>query len=76
MVQNGESPKTYLMNFVYNFGHIFDAIRELVLFFMLDPRGQVNSVHDAGYSLGQSVYYLITPNIYTYPNRYKHVIDE
>ena len=62
-MQNGYDPKTYIMNTVYNFGHIFDNIRDMVLFFQKNPRGQVNSVHDAGYNLGLAVYYLITPQI-------------
>ena len=32
------------MNFVYNFGHIFDALRDVYLFFAEDPRGVVDNV--------------------------------
>jgi hypothetical protein len=32
--KNGYSPKSYLMNIVYNFGFIFDAAREFSLFFI------------------------------------------
>jgi len=66
VVQNGYSPKPYLMNIVYNFGHIWDTLRDFYLFWAEDPRGQVNSVHDAGYNLGFGVYLLITPGIASY----------
>jgi len=64
--QNGLNPKSYLLNLVYNFGGVFDAGRELYLFFKEDPRGQLNNVHDAGYNLGLMLYYLITPSLATY----------
>jgi hypothetical protein len=32
-MQNGYDPKNYIMNSVYNFGHIFDNVRDVVLFF-------------------------------------------
>lgn len=54
------------MNFVYNFGVIFDSFRETVLFFMEDPRGLANNVHDAGYNLGLAIYFLITPETAQY----------
>jgi hypothetical protein len=66
VMQNGYDPKNYLMNSVYNFGHIFDNLRDMVFFFTQNPRGQVNSVHDAGYNLGVAVYYLITPDLAVY----------
>ena len=37
--QNGYNPKNYIMNFVYNFGHIFDNMRDVVLYFTQNPRG-------------------------------------
>jgi len=65
-MQNGYDPKNYIMNTVYNFGHIFDNMRDMVFFFQQNPRGQVNSIHDAGYNLGMAVFYLITPEIAQY----------
>lgn len=65
-MQNGYDPKNYIMNMVYNFGHIFDNLRDVWLFFEQNPRGQVNSIHDAGYNLGIALYYLITPEIAQY----------
>ena len=54
------------MNFVYNFGHIFDNLRDVYLFLAEDPRGRIDDVARAGYSLGQAVYFLITPEIAAY----------
>lgn len=54
------------MNIVYNFGIIFDSIRETTLFFMEDPRSISNNVHDAGYNIGLALYFLITPDIAQY----------
>jgi len=66
LVQNGLDPKNYIMNFVYNFGHIFDNLRNVVMYLVEDPRGQINSVHDAGYNLGLALHYFITPEIAYY----------
>merc|ERR1719198_1306554 len=54
------------MNTVYNFGHIFDNMRDAFMFFYEDPRGQTNNVHDAGYNVGLAVYYFITPDLAIY----------
>jgi hypothetical protein len=64
--ENGYSPKTYVMNSVYNFGHIFDNLRDAIMYFTEDSRGQVNNVHDAGYNVGLALYYFITPDIAYY----------
>ena len=64
--ENGYNPKNYIMNTVYNFGHIFDNIRDVILYFMEDPRGQTQNVHDAGYNLGLAIFYFITPDIAQY----------
>ena len=52
VLDNGYDFKIYLMNFVYNFGHIFDNLRDVYLFLAEDPRGRVDSVARAGFSLG------------------------
>ena len=54
------------MNFVYNFGHIFDSFRDVWLFLTEDPRGQTTNVYDAGFSLGWASYLIITPGIAIY----------
>ena len=64
--QNGYNPKNYIMNVIYNFGHIFDSIRDSVLFLMEDPRGQVTNVYDCGFSLGWATYMIITPGLAVY----------
>ena len=64
--ENGYNPKNYLMNSIYNFGHIFDALRDAWLFILQDPRGQINNVYDVGYSIGWATYMFITPGIARY----------
>jgi len=65
-MENGLDMKAYLFNIVYNFGMIFDSLRDVVLFFEEDPRGQTNNIHDAGYNVGLALYYFITPDIAQY----------
>jgi len=50
--ENGYDPKTYIMNTVYNFGHIFDGIRDTYLFFVEDQRGNPDAVYQMGFKLG------------------------
>jgi hypothetical protein len=64
--ENGYNPKNYLLNSIYNFGHIFDAFRDAWLFLAQDPRGQLNNVYDMGYSIGWATYMFITPGIAIY----------
>ena len=64
--QNGYNPKNYIMNSIYNFGHIFDACRDAVLFLLEDPRGQVTNTYDVGFSLGWASYMIITPGLAIY----------
>lgn len=54
------------MNFIYNFGHIFDSFRDAWLFIVQDPRGQIANVYDCGYSIGWASYMMITPGIAIY----------
>jgi hypothetical protein len=54
------------MNGIYNFGHIFDALRDAYLFVREDPRGQVTNVYDAGFSVGWATYLIITPGLAVY----------
>lgn len=60
------------MNTVYNFGAIFDAVREVVLFFSEDPRGLVDNVHDTGYNLGLALFFIITPDLAVYNSNAVH----
>jgi len=67
------------MNTVYNFGHIFDNMRDVYLYFTENPRGQINSVHDAGYNLGLAMYFFITPELAYYESdalKYEEDNDE
>jgi len=54
------------MNMVYNFGLMYEAGKEIYLFFTQDPRGQVDNIHDTGYYVGLLFYLLITPGLAEY----------
>ncbi len=49
-------PKRILVNTVYNFGHIFDAVRDMVLWFQNGSQGEITGPYDAGYALGTAIY--------------------
>lgn len=72
MLDNGYNPKNYILNVVYNFGHIFDSIRDVYLFLAEDPRGVLNDVHDAGFSTGLALFYVITPGLAIYDSSSVH----
>ena len=45
-------PSAVIDNFVFNFGDIFDALRDTVLYFSTSSRGEYNVPYDAGYGVG------------------------
>ena len=55
------SPRALLNNIIYNFGDIFDAFRDVILFVNDDPRGEYNVPYDAGFGLGTAIYLAIQP---------------
>ena len=54
-------PSTLIDNVVFSFGKIFDSIRDMILFFTQDQRGEYHVPYDAGYGLGTAVYLLFRP---------------
>lgn len=56
-------------NFVFNFGDIFDSIRDTILFFRSSSRGQFSVPYDAGYGLGYAVYEVMQPPTKPKPNK-------
>jgi hypothetical protein len=54
-------PRTFIDNFVFSFGKIFDSIRDMILFFNQDQRGEYHVPYDAGYGLGTAIYLLFRP---------------
>ena len=54
-------PKTVINNIVFNFGDIFDAIRDVILFMTDDARGEFNLPYDAGYGIGTALYLVLKP---------------
>ena len=61
--------KPYLMNIVYNFGDVFDALGGFWFFMKAETRGQEDEVFDAGDSLGQAFFYLINPEMPDYASQ-------
>ena len=47
--------KQIINNIVFNFGKIFDAVRDSILFFTGDSRGQYNIPYDAGFGFGSAL---------------------
>ncbi len=54
-------PRTFIDNVVFSFGKIFDSIRDMILFFTQDQRGEYHVPYDAGYGLGTAIYLLFRP---------------
>jgi hypothetical protein len=48
-----------LDNCVFNFGRIFDSIRDTLLYFNGDTRGQYNIPYEAGLGLGNAIYLIL-----------------
>jgi len=57
-------PRTFIDNLVFSFGKIFDSIRDMILFFNHDQRGEYHVAYDAGFGLGNAVYLLFKPRYY------------
>lgn len=53
--------RTIIDNVIYQFGNIFDSVRDVILFFTDNSRGEFNLPYDAGYGLGNAMYLLLKP---------------
>lgn len=49
-------PSAVIDNVVYNFGNIFDAFRDTILFFTASSRGEFNLPYEAGYASGAATW--------------------
>lgn len=58
-------PSVVMDNVVFNFGNIFDAFRDVVLFLSSSPRGELDLPYEAGYALGAAVYEIMKPSTTT-----------
>ena len=54
-------PKYLSMNIIYNFGDIYTNFRDFLLLGNGNTRGNNDVSAEAGFSLGQSIYYVIQP---------------
>lgn len=55
-------PSVVMDNVVFNFGNIFDAFRDVILFLTSSPRGELDLPYEAGYALGAAVYEIMKPS--------------
>jgi len=53
------NPYTLYTNIVYNFGLIYDAVKNMLLFFLGFPRPGYNTPESVGYELGSAIFYLL-----------------
>lgn len=58
-------PSVVMDNVVFNFGNIFDAFRDVILFLSSSPRGELDLPYEAGYALGAAVYEIMKPSTTT-----------
>ena len=58
---NSQYPSNVINNFIFNFGNIFDSVRNTVLFFMSDPRGDFTVPFQAGLGIGNAIYQILQP---------------
>ena len=49
-------PSAVMDNVVFNFGNIFDAFRDTVLFFSASSRGEFNLPFEAGFATGEAIW--------------------
>lgn len=45
-------------NTIFNFGTIFDSIRDSILFLSSSDRGKFTIPYDAGYGIGNAIYFM------------------
>jgi hypothetical protein len=46
-------------NIIYNFGLVYDSIKNMMLYFVGAPRPDNNTPYDVGYDLGSVVFYML-----------------
>jgi hypothetical protein len=50
-------PTHYMDNIIFNFGMIFDNVRDAIIWFEYGSYGEANGPYNTGYSLGNSIYF-------------------
>ena len=53
------NPLVIYTNIIYNFGLVYDAIKNMALYFLGVPRPGNDKPYDVGYNLGASIFYLL-----------------
>lgn len=55
-----EKPKIIQENTIYNFGLIYNNIKEVILYFEDDKRTTLKSSFDCGFAIGALAYYIFS----------------
>jgi hypothetical protein len=55
-------PRTVIENVIFNFGDMYDSMRDVVLFLSDNSRGEFHLPYDAGLGLGNAVYLVLEPS--------------
>ena len=53
--------RTGIDNVIFQFGNVYDAVRDTILFFIDDDRGEFDLPCDAGRGIGTAIFLLIIP---------------
>jgi hypothetical protein len=53
------NPLMIYTNVIYNFGLVYDAIKNMMLYFLGAPRPSNDSPYSVGYNFGSVFYYLL-----------------
>ena len=69
-------PSAVMNNVVYNFGDIFDSVRDSLIMLLSSPQGENNLVYKSGFGFGYAFYLTVKPPVNpkpkpVYPNSSK-----
>ena len=53
-------PTILWYNFVYNFGLIYNSIKNLIFYFTQNPKNKIKTPYDAGFQIGAVSYYFFS----------------
>jgi hypothetical protein len=57
-VDDFKDPTHYMNNVIFNFGHIFDNLRDFYMWLVYGSPGEDNNPYNQGYALGNVVYWI------------------
>ena len=57
-----QDPEFLLSNMLYNFGYMYSAVKDLIVYFSGGTKTKAKTAFQAGYQAGQIMYYLLQEN--------------